>query len=386
MIGIPLALGGVGVVYVLARMGGAPARRQEARVEPPAPSPVRPPAPPPPQPVTPPPPPPPPDDEEATDVEETPPPPPPPPPVDEAPGELPTPAPTPEPVLPPPPVPEDVTPLPPAPTPEDVMPLPPAPTPEDVEPEPAAEEPSPVEDEEEEAPSEPEEPPPPPPPPPVDESPGELPTPTPAPVEQPPAGFNPTLARNLASEVVANLVARGRDRYDREGLAEFQTAAGIAADGLYGGESKGALRFYLNGAQVPAAFFAPVAEVPYRWSSLAPLPPAPNPVQPAPIVEPMAPAPPIDDEPDVEQPPAGFDPAKARKMAKQVAANLDAKGRSNYDRALLRSFQTAAGIDADGIYGGQSRGALIHYGVPRPPAAFFKPVETQPYKWAELAG
>lgn len=82
-------------------------------------------------------------------------------------------------------------------------------------------------------------------------------------------------------------------------------------------------------------------------------------------------------------PPTGYDPIKARSLAKQVAANITNK-RNNYARDLLKQFQRAAGIDQDGIYGGESRGALEFFGVRRPPIALFKPTETQPYKWASL--
>lgn len=79
--------------------------------------------------------------------------------------------------------------------------------------------------------------------------------------------------------------------------------------------------------------------------------------------------------------PAGYDPAGARRMAPSLARHLKAKGRSNSDRTMVRSFQTKAGIKPDGIYGGGTRGALLYYGAPASdvPAPFFPPLETQPY-------
>lgn len=78
--------------------------------------------------------------------------------------------------------------------------------------------------------------------------------------------------------------------------------------------------------------------------------------------------------------PAGYNPAKARASAKQVAAHLAAKGRSGYSRDLLKAWQQAAALAPDGIYGGAARGALIHYGVKDPPRPFFKPTNTVPYQ------
>jgi hypothetical protein len=85
-------------------------------------------------------------------------------------------------------------------------------------------------------------------------------------------------------------------------------------------------------------------------------------------------------------PPAGFNPASAKKLAKQVAANIDSKGKASYSRTLLKQFQTAAGLVSDGLYGGASRRALIFYGVPRPPVAAFAPVAMpDEYPWASQA-
>lgn len=77
--------------------------------------------------------------------------------------------------------------------------------------------------------------------------------------------------------------------------------------------------------------------------------------------------------------PAGYDPATARRSAKSVANHLRNKGRSGYDRRLLKAWQEDAGIAADGIYGGGTRGALLYYGATTAPSPFFKPTTTAPY-------
>lgn len=81
---------------------------------------------------------------------------------------------------------------------------------------------------------------------------------------------------------------------------------------------------------------------------------------------------------DPSQIPAGYDPIGARKMAPSIARNLG-KGRDHYDRRLLRDFQIKAGITPDKLYGGQTRGALIHYGIPNPPQPFTAPRNTIRY-------
>lgn len=306
-----------------------------------------------------------------------------------------------EPSLPTPPVPPVQT-GPALPAPE----LEPEPMPEEQPPAPAPEPPPAAEPEDEEpAPTAEEEPPPPPapaPPPPDTTSP--VPTPVvrpPVPTDITPEGFDPVAARTLAKKLAANLQAAGRDRYDRSLTREFQRAAGIDADGIYGGETKGALLAY-GISSPPNAFFAPVATVPYRWAALLAEQPATDqsvvysqrPAEEPPPDAPPAGLPSAEEPPETppqstaapsEQPPAGFNPTTARKLAKAVANNITNKG-ANYSHEQLRSFQRAAGIDADGLYGGSSRGALIFFGVPRPPATLFKPTQTVPYRWAEYPG
>lgn len=64
--------------------------------------------------------------------------------------------------------------------------------------------------------------------------------------------------------------------------------------------------------------------------------------------------------------PAGFAPAEARRLAPQVDRTLRSGGGS---MSVVRRFQTAAGIPADGRYGPQTRAALVYFGIPTPPPA-----------------
>ncbi len=113
-------------------------------------------------------------------------------------------------------------------------------------------------------------------------------------------------------------------------------------------------------------------EFPARRETVEPAPPEPPPQPPKP--DPM-PTP-------VDIPP-GYDPGVARTLAGQIETHLRQriaehgnKARWHYDRNMMRRFQAAAGISPDGLYGGQSRGALIFYGAARAPGAFFDPKET----------
>lgn len=83
-------------------------------------------------------------------------------------------------------------------------------------------------------------------------------------------GFNPVSAKSQAARVVANL-KKGRDHYSRPTLSAWQRLAGIAADGIYGGESAGALAWYLQGTPdvAPRPFFKPTTVTSYRWAAQA---------------------------------------------------------------------------------------------------------------------
>jgi hypothetical protein len=67
--------------------------------------------------------------------------------------------------------------------------------------------------------------------------------------------------------------------------------------------------------------------------------------------------------------PEGFDAGNARTMAGPLAQHLTATG-ANYNRDRVRRFQESAGIsprEPVGIYDCETKNALIHYGINRPP-------------------
>ncbi len=214
-------------------------------------------------------------------------------------------------------------------------------------------------------------------------------TPSPA-VTAPPAGFDPTLASTLAPALARQLAAKGYD-FDRAALRAFQTAAGLEPDGIYGNDSWGALLYFTSDA--PRALYKPSEPTPYVWgpfvarSAATPArAPAPVPIAAvAPAAAPAAATAPTERADVGPVPPPGFDPKLAKSMAKNVSKNIDTN-KSSYSRPLLRNFQTAAGLEPDGIYGGGSRRALMYYGIDRPPPALFKPTATPAeYLWAPQA-
>jgi len=93
-------------------------------------------------------------------------------------------------------------------------------------------------------------------------------------------------------------------------------------------------------------------------------------------------APPKKDTPKAPQPPPNA--VKALDLAPRVASDIFERGR-NYSRDMLAAFQAAAGIAADGLYGGQSAGALMFWleqsGSPliAPPEPIFGAKAIQPY-------
>lgn len=320
-----------------------------------------------------------------------------------------------------------------------------------------------------------------------------MPAPAPIAADTPPSGFDVSLARTLAPRVNDNLASKGIERYDRSLLKQFQRAAGISQDGLYGGGSRGALIFY-GIPNPPRPFFKPVTTSPYPHTRYianqlqVPISPAPEPSSPArpspspnrevshmhAVASPEKPAkrPPVPDghpapdwtmlppdeiailkahaykptpnatytvvpewhkgDPLPSQkygkapkpssttklpvysggqlinhpssttktpshaevsavtlksgnPPKTWNPQAAMQLAPSVVKDLVEKGRDRYNRALLKKFQTYAGIASDGLYGGGARGALDYYYEGQLPNPFFKPTHTQPYPWARQA-
>lgn len=86
--------------------------------------------------------------------------------------------------------------------------------------------------------------------------------------------------------------------------------------------------------------------------------------------------------PEVRDYPDGFDRQQAFALAPRVRD--DVAGRKySYSRQQMKDFQRAAGVAADGIYGGGSAGALRHYLGGPPPRPLFKPTAEKPYPHAD---
>lgn len=66
-------------------------------------------------------------------------------------------------------------------------------------------------------------------------------------------GYNPTSARKGAASLSNNLKRTGKAGYDRRMMRQWQTQAGLTADGLYGPATRGAL-IYFGVKDPPAAF------------------------------------------------------------------------------------------------------------------------------------
>lgn len=82
-------------------------------------------------------------------------------------------------------------------------------------------------------------------------------------------GFNPDSARKAAASTANNLRRGGKAGYSRPLLKQWQTHAGLTADGLYGPATRGALVYF--GVKDPPAAFTGTGTVPYRPDYLFPL-------------------------------------------------------------------------------------------------------------------
>lgn len=80
--------------------------------------------------------------------------------------------------------------------------------------------------------------------------------------------------------------------------------------------------------------------------------------------------------------PAGYSRTQASAKAQPLADHVRTR-RGKYDRAVVQSFQTAAGLLPDGLYGPQTVAALRYFGAKNVPAALFKGSNT---KYAPPAG
>lgn len=68
--------------------------------------------------------------------------------------------------------------------------------------------------------------------------------------------------------------------------------------------------------------------------------------------------------------PPGYKPDAARRGSAALSNHLKRAGKAGYDRRMLKTWQTQAGLPADGLYGPATRGALVFYGQKDPPAPF----------------
>lgn len=191
--------------------------------------------------------------------------------------------------------------------------------------------------------------------------PGARPPAPPPPAVVPPAGparktesavgpYSPDTAARLAPALVTDLAQRGRTA-DRELVRAFQAAAGLAVDGAYGPETRGALRYWLEvaigkPADVPNAH-AGTGEVAYS-------PPDGVARTQRERSTPAASWPPV----------TGYDPNAAVFYA-PLAADAVLLGRAYRTDAerlrAVRAFQLSAGIAVDGLYGPETHGALSYW-------------------------
>lgn len=72
-----------------------------------------------------------------------------------------------------------------------------------------------------------------------------------------------------------------------------------------------------------------------------------------------------------------YDPDRARSLAGRLASTLSRSRPGEY-RSRVRDFQRAAGITADGYYGGRTYNALRYYGIQSPPAPHQPPSPDAP--------
>jgi hypothetical protein len=182
-------------------------------------------------------------------------------------------------------------------------------------------------------------------------------------------------AQALRDFLLANptVAAFGYAGHPSAPVRTFQGIAQINPDGIVGPQTRQAAR--VVGVTLPE-----------RPTTTTAAPATPRAAAPAPAAAPAIPvatAPTPATSPAAVLP-AGYNPELARQLASQSARNLiqmQQQGRLySYNRDLLRRFQIAAGINADGLYGGGSRGALLYYGAPSNiPRPAFRPTETQPY-------
>lgn len=190
-----------------------------------------------------------------------------------------------------------------------------------------------------------------------------------------PVGTAPTPVEEAASSAASRVQAQ-------EGTAEdFEALAAHAADM---GEDESAAAFMGAAAAAPEEVTVDEMESPET------LPPSPPPALPPSVPEPDEVEEEEVDEPadmsfsleeaEGDAPPTGFNPEGAAALARSVQSDLSRR-HNRFSRTQMRDFQTAAGITVDGLYGGQTRGALVFFDVPDAHATISRPRATTPYMW-----
>lgn len=236
----------------------------------------------------------------------------------------------------------------------------------------------------------------------------------------PQVGLDLAAARAEAPKVSTNIITRGYD-YDSALIATFQGHAGLAADGVYGPQTRSALR-YFGISDPPGALFkgtakeyAPPSGPPAAPRALSadfpPLPSAPfghggssggggatgswdeddagavdaggaRTMSSARLAAQLAatgagtPGAQEDDAPPQEREPVTSAPTPsnldlARREAPKLAKHIALK-RQNYSRQAVGDFQRHAGLVPDGYYGPVTRSALEYFGVSNAPPALAK--------------
>ena len=75
-------------------------------------------------------------------------------------------------------------------------------------------------------------------------------------------GYKPDAARRAASSIANHLKRSGKAKYDRRMLKQWQTHAGLPADGIYGPATRGALVYF--GQKDPPAPFLGTGTIAYK--------------------------------------------------------------------------------------------------------------------------
>lgn len=163
--------------------------------------------------------------------------------------------------------------------------------------------------------------------------------------------YNPDAAQALSQTLYADLSERGRS-VDKELLRAFQGAAGIAADGKYGKETKGALNYWLYASLGDGAPGAPDP----HYGSGETIYSAPDGIARTNIEVPS--------EQSGWPPVSGFDENAAIFYA-PLAAEAVRSGKSyrtNPNKVkAVRALQLASGLRVDGLYGPSTRGAVVYW-------------------------